>query len=1015
MKTKKLKRIILYLVCLILISLGVYILKSRWTPPRGLEGKYYANTEWRGVSQFVTLDSEISTTLLKDRRTRFTENRFSVEWKGYLILEKSGTYTFATASDDGSDFSINGQRVVDNGGSHGLVEVRGQINLDAGVYPIRIRYFQAGGPYRMDLSWDRGAGTADPNAALENVSSYALSPQRIDLSDYKRGRWIDRLVTLFQSVWTVILAYFTGFCLFRWVFIYKLYPLSYETGVITLLFIAIALIFFYDIIFLDYSLLTGGTTFKPHHVIDPGASALQHEPFIKFASTMYKKGLIPLWNPHSAIGSPLNADMHTAVFFPPHLPLFLRPSAKMWDAFMISRLLTAGFLAYFFFRRFLDLGVLAAFIDSAAFMLCGHLILNVNMVYINAVVLLPGLLYVSELLLRTPNAKNLLFVAILTGLIILGGHPESTFFALFYASCYYLFRCVTGIRGQGSGVRNHRAFWPFGWAQYRLLAPGLWFAGGILLGFLFSAIMLVPFTEFVLIGNVGLHKAEIKLGLFTTPLSHIFELWVPYFWGPINASWDEANWQYLPGYIGTMVALLVISACLQGFAFQGNSLFYTGMILFFLVKCYGLSDSFNTIIGNLSGFKVSFFTRYFPGEFMFSTAALVGVFIQRLVEGRVRIRYLGYSAFLGLASLGLMLALYYPQMVEYDKLGYAIQQIIPSAIFCLLVGIAIWLISKYRGVGVLENFSRSHTPLAIFLGFLLILELFIWMPKEHYKRSTLTLFKDPPSYVKFIRKDPGIFRIYGLDGLFYPNTATGFELDDVGALNAVFNARYIDFSLKLIRFYMGYFEGFNVPNVENRFFSLLNLKYVTTGPKTSAPAPFFTLIYQKEANIYRNEKVFSRAFIVHRAEVAPDPEAVISRLGEESFSLREQIVLEEIEDPAMLTGYGAPVIDSSTAEIISYTPGRVVIKAHMEHPGFLVLGDAYFPGWRGFVDGVEKKIYLTDYLIRSIFVKAGDHTVEFVYKPTSYKLGAWLTLVGCGIAAALWTYSKSKDSCQAQP
>jgi uncharacterized membrane protein YfhO len=100
--------------------------------------------------------------------------------------------------------------------------------------------------------------------------------------------------------------------------------------------------------------------------------------------------------------------------------------------------------------------------------------------------------------------------------------------------------------------------------------------------------------------------------------------------------------------------------------------------------------------------------------------------------------------------------------------------------------------------------------------------------------------------------------------------------------------------------------------------------------------------------------------------------------------------------------------DSSKAEITSYTPDKVIVKVNTEQKGFLVLSDAYFPGWKAFVDGKEQKIYLTNYLIRSVFVDQGTHTVEFVYQPISYKLGAWLTLMGCGVIAALCSIFISK-------
>ncbi|HWP47365.1 MAG TPA: PA14 domain-containing protein, partial [Candidatus Limnocylindrales bacterium] len=866
---------ILFLI-LFVIALGGYLSIGKEAPFHGLQGRYYSNLSWQGPPALVKLDPEVSTAVLKERREELGVNRFSVRWEGYIEVRKSGEYQFRLESDDGSRLYIREQLVVDNAGGMGLQKAMGDVSLDPGLHPVRVEYVQGGGLLKIEVKWGK------KEKALSELKAENLFPISLEVEKYERLKRIQGVFWVLMVLSGVGLTYKTlpDFLKVFYELLRRLPRLwaksfSLPTAGVLIGFALVILVFFYDILFLDYSLLTGGPPTKPHHVIDPSASALQHEPYTQFASKAYKNGWIPLWNPHSALGSPLNGHMHTAVFFPPHLPLFLNPSDKMWDTFMILRILSAGLLAYAFFRRFLSLDRPPAFFGAAAFMLSGHLILNLNMVYINAVVLLPGLLYTSELLLAVPKLRNLLLTAVFVGLIILGGHPEATFFALFYGSVYYLFRWITEVKKRDSAL--------FSFFFYKQL---FLFAVAVLLGFLLSAIALIPFLEFVQLADIGVHGTEHKVGLLTVSPSYLFGLWVPYFWGPINDAWDGLNWQIFPGYIGLLVAVFVTALCLQGFAFQGKSLFFVAMVLFFLLKGYGLSSSLNEWVGNLPAFRVSFFTRYFPGEFMFSTAALTGIFLQRLGEGRVRLRYVILSTVLGFVSLGGLLALYYPRLMELKKLDYAIRQIRPPAIFCLLLGVTMELryvrqrieergIEGREGEGKKEEKKASFptpppfsfpSPLSLLLptdktltfifGLLLILELFIWMPKIHHKRSDLIPYQDPPAHIKFIRQDPGIFRVYGLDTFLFPSTASGYGLDDFGAVDALFYRRYTEFSQKLFRPYEGYFNGFSVPNVENRFFSFLNLKYLVTAPWTPPPAPFFTLVYQQEANVYRNEQAF---------------------------------------------------------------------------------------------------------------------------------------------------------------
>jgi hypothetical protein len=193
-----------------------------FTFPHGLEGKYYANSGWQGDPQFVTIDSDLSRTLLKKYRKQFTENQFSAEWNGFIMIEKAGRYTFATASDDGSDLYVNHQRVVDNGGFHGLKEVTNQVYLEAGVYPIRIRYFQSGGRSHLSISWAR------ENQSLKVLPSYILSPYPFSVQDYKFRRGLDYGILFLKWIWSGTLVYLIRPYVFRWVVLHQRFFLSYQ-------------------------------------------------------------------------------------------------------------------------------------------------------------------------------------------------------------------------------------------------------------------------------------------------------------------------------------------------------------------------------------------------------------------------------------------------------------------------------------------------------------------------------------------------------------------------------------------------------------------------------------------------------------------------------------------------------------------------------------------------------------------------------------------------------------------
>lgn len=66
-------------------------------------------------------------------------------FEGYLDIQQAGDYRFYLASDDGSNLYIDGNKVVDNDGDHGVIERDGSTKLDAGKHKIQVDYINAGG------------------------------------------------------------------------------------------------------------------------------------------------------------------------------------------------------------------------------------------------------------------------------------------------------------------------------------------------------------------------------------------------------------------------------------------------------------------------------------------------------------------------------------------------------------------------------------------------------------------------------------------------------------------------------------------------------------------------------------------------------------------------------------------------------------------------------------------------------------------------------------------------------
>ena len=152
----------------------------------------------------------------------------------------------------------------------------------------------------------------------------------------------------------------------------------------------------------------------------------------------------------------------------------------------------------------------------------------------------------------------------------------------------------------------------------------------------------------------------------------------------------------------------------------------------------------------------------------------------------------------------------------------------------------------------------------------------------------------------------------------------------------------------------------------------------------------FELVYDKEIKIYKNIETFPRAFVVHNAEIIKNEQEIFDRLDSSDFDLRNSIIIEK-DSPVDFKN--KKLNDNSTANIIEYGFNSISIRAVMEHDGFLVLSDTYYPGWKAFVNNKETQIYQADYFLRAVYLNKGNHDIVFKYEPVSFRAGLILSVI----------------------
>ncbi|MBX3015285.1 MAG: flippase [Caldilineaceae bacterium] len=198
--------------------------------------------------------------------------------------------------------------------------------------------------------------------------------------------------------------------------------------------------------------------------------------------------------------------------------------------------------------------------------------------------------------------------------------------------------------------------------------------------------------------------------------------------------------------------------------------------------------------------------------------------------------------------------------------------------------------------------------------------------------------------------------------------------------------------------------------LDNPLLDLLNVKYVLT--EHYLPNPSWQALYRDDSiGLYENQEVLPRVWIVPTAQVLPVAEQPLL-----ATDFRQVVFLEETPTAEHALTPASPQLRE--ARISRYTANDLLVDVNLSDRGWLVVGDAYFPGWKAFLrpfgsdESAEEEltIYRANSALRTVYLPtAGQWTVRFVYSPMSFKLGlyvSFLAFMATVLLCGYWTWGR---------
>ncbi|GMV93364.1 MAG: hypothetical protein AMXMBFR82_31420 [Candidatus Hydrogenedentota bacterium] len=120
----------------------------------GLAFRYYEGA-WNALPDFGVLEP-VRAGVTEKIDTEPTEHgeTFGLIYEGFIEVQRAGLYAFECRSNDGSKVIIGDRVLINHDGLHGSSAKSGVIALDKGLHPIQVQYFNAGGRFTLELTYE---------------------------------------------------------------------------------------------------------------------------------------------------------------------------------------------------------------------------------------------------------------------------------------------------------------------------------------------------------------------------------------------------------------------------------------------------------------------------------------------------------------------------------------------------------------------------------------------------------------------------------------------------------------------------------------------------------------------------------------------------------------------------------------------------------------------------------------------------------------------------------------------
>ena len=167
----------------------------------------------------------------------------------------------------------------------------------------------------------------------------------------------------------------------------------------------------------------------------------------------------------------------------------------------------------------------------------------------------------------------------------------------------------------------------------------------------------------------------------------------------------------------------------------------------------------------------------------------------------------------------------------------------------------------------------------------------------------------------------------------------------------------------------------------------------------------YRLVHSGDVKIYEDVFPSNHTHYVSKCQTADTDSHALSMMSEQSFDPLDNLILDA-EDTVTCQIYGEAVtaentVENSSVRVLEYDNHEITIEVLIHEPGFIVVPDAWYPGWRARISNADHvddtrtaPVLRANLMFRAVPVPAGHWYLNMDYQSQFFLSGLIITGIG---------------------